>query len=118
MARRFPFARNVEAAKRCRKCERREMGGRQARDERQGGGDFAQGEHGFDALTDCHAIACKPATDAVPQLMSHCAPGIGHIRSERHTSDLPSTIRTSYPLFCMQHKTYNKTPATHTNNNK
>src|SRR3546814_7820922 len=36
-------------------------------------------------------------------------------RSEEHTSELPSLMRTSYAVFCLKKKTQQKTPNTHNN---
>lgn len=65
-ARRVPVARNVKAAKRCRKFERREMGRRKPCDERKCRGDFAQREHGFDTLAKRHHLIRQSETHAMP----------------------------------------------------
>src|SRR3546814_3654008 len=49
------------------------------------------------------------------QTMSECAHQKSHDRSEEHTSELQSLMRTSYAVFCLKKKKQAYTPLTHTN---
>src|SRR3546814_5223957 len=42
-----------------------------------------------------------------PRIARQCGVLAGHVRSEEHTSELQSLMRTSYAVFCLKKKTTN-----------
>src|SRR3546814_9448339 len=61
-----------------------------------------RGTHAHSRVTRCEPVdRAFPPRDRLPG-------GIGQARSEEHTSELQSLMRTSYAVFCLQTKTQNK----------
>src|SRR3546814_10858496 len=46
----------------------------------------------------------EPLAEALDALLAAGGSGIGNVRSEEHTSELQSLMRSSYAVFCLQKK--------------
>src|SRR3546814_4987542 len=63
-------------------------------------------------------VADRMATRAVERRLGRHGERSGkHRRSEEHTSELQSLMRTSYAVFCLKKKTHVSRPTTHPHNN-
>src|SRR3546814_3620457 len=71
-------------------------------------GDAASGEQVFKRCTACHAVGEDAKNKVGPQLTGVVGRAAGTVegfkRSEEHTYELQSLMRTSYAVFCLKKK--------------
>src|SRR3546814_1994668 len=71
---------------------------------------YAKGEYRWVAEVVNHVVFAEPDNQDARNLQADALEQLGYQRSEEHTSELQSLMRTSYAVFCLKKKTTHYTP--------